>query len=93
MPSECPEGRYSFSGNSVDLYDWVLEHIYQQRRGERYKGFLVTVTDERGIMIANRSSPNWLYKNLDNLKKLELGSFLDDECNQVWPTPLKSPRK
>ncbi|MEN8255774.1 MAG: hypothetical protein ABFR33_09940, partial [Verrucomicrobiota bacterium] len=62
------------------------------RRGERYKGFLITVTDERGVMIANRSSPNWLYDNLDKLKKLEVGSFLDDECNQVWPTPLKSTR-
>ena len=89
VPSEHPDGRYRFSGNSVDLYDWVLEHIYQQRRGERYKGFLITVTDERGVMIANRSSPTWLYKNLNNLKKLELGSFLDEECDQVWPTPLK----
>jgi len=92
VPSEHPEGRYSFSGKSLDLYDWVIEHIYQQRRGERYKGFLITVTDERGVMIAHRNSPTWLFKNLDKLKELELGSFLDDECNQVWPTPLKPTR-
>ncbi len=92
VPLEHPEGRYRFSGKPVDLYDWVLEHIYRQRRGERYKGFLITVTDERGVMIANRSSPTWLYKNLDNLEQLELGSFLDDECNKVWPTPLKPTR-
>jgi len=89
VPFEHPDGHYVFSGNSVVLYDW---NIYQQRRGERYKGFLITVTDERGVLIANRGSPTWLYKNLGNLEKLELGSFLDNECNQVWPTPLKSTR-
>ena len=93
VPSEQPDGRFEFSGTTIDLYAWVLEHIYQQGRGERYKGFLITVTDERGVMIAHRSSPTWLFKNLNSLKKLELRSFLDDECNRVWPTPLKSTRK
>lgn len=92
FPSEQPKGRFEFSGNTVDLYDWVLEHIYQQRRGERYEGFLITVTDERGIIIANRSTPTWLFKNREKLKQLELGAFLDNKCNHVWPTPLKSPR-
>ena len=92
VPAEQPNGRFTFSGNTIDLYDWVLVGIYQQRRGERYEGFLVTVTDERGVIIAQRSTPTWLFKNMSKLKKLELGAFLDNKCDRVWPTPLKSPR-
>ena len=49
-------------------------------------------TDERGVIIANRLTPTWLFKNRDKLSKLDLGAFLDNKCNQVWPAPLKSPR-
>ena len=52
----------------------------------------VKTTDERGVIIANRLTPTWLFKNRDKLSKLDLGAFLDNKCNQVWPAPLKSPR-
>ncbi|MDF7799906.1 hypothetical protein P4C99_10540 [Pontiellaceae bacterium B1224] len=90
-PSKFPDGKFTFTGNEVELYDWVLEHIYNERRGERYEGFLITVTDERGKIIAERSTPTWLYKNIDRLKAIKPGSFFDDTCSEVWPTPLKVP--
>lgn len=88
IPSEQPKGNYEFSGKTVDLYDYVLAS-HRQRRGERYEGFLITVTDERGKIIAHRSTPTWLYKNLDKLKQLKPGNFMDDNCTRVWPTQLK----
>lgn len=91
VPSAQPKETYSFSGKPVALYDWVLSHIYNQRRGERYEGFLITVTDERGKIVAERSQPTWLFKNLDRLRQLEVGSFMDNTCTRQWPTPLKVP--
>jgi len=90
-PSELEGDTFTFSGQTVLMYDWVLEHIYQQRRGERYEGFLINVIDERGKIIAQRSSPTWLAKNLDRLKEFELGQYFDDSCTEIWPTPLKVP--
>lgn len=91
VPTEFPEGRLTFSGREVEMYDWVLGHIYNERRGERYEGFLITVTDERGQIIAKRSTPTWLFKNLDQLKTLQVGAFMDNTCTEVWPTPLEVP--
>jgi hypothetical protein len=80
---------FSFSGRTVEMLDYVS---YEQRRGDRYEGFLITITDERGEIIAHRSSPTWLYENLENLQQLPLNSFMDKTCTRVWPTPLKSNR-
>ncbi len=92
VPAEQPDGEYAFSGAPMILYDWVLGHIYKQRRGEQYEGFLITVTDERGEMIAYRSTASWLFKNMDKLSELALGSYMDNTCTRTWPTPLKAPR-
>ena len=87
IPSEIGRGdNFEFSGRTVDLLDY---NVYEMRRGDRYDGFLVTVTDERGEIIAHRSTPTWLFKNLDALKKLPVGSFMDKTCTRVWPTPLR----
>ncbi len=87
IPSETEDRSFEFSGRTVDLLDF---YSYDMRRGDRYAGFLITVTDERGEIIAHRSTPKWLYKNLDALKQLPIGSFLDDTCTRVWPTPLRA---
>ena len=90
IPAETPDGRIEFTGPTVDLYNWSLnegKYYGGQTRGEGVKGYLVTVTDERGVVIATAGSPKWLYTHLDKLKDLEVWSFMDDECNRVWPTP------
>jgi hypothetical protein len=78
---------FDFSGNAVEMLDFVT---FGQRRGDRYEGFLITVTDELGRIIDYRSTPSWLYKNLEQLKALPVGSFMDKTCTRVWPTPLKA---
>ena len=55
------------------------------RRGRKYRGYLVTVSDKHGNIIAYRTPNKWLYENMDNLQKLPTGSFMDDECKQKYP--------
>jgi hypothetical protein len=86
IPSETEDHSFEFSGRTVDLLEF---YAYEMHRGEQYDGFLITVTDERGEIIAHRSAPKWLYKNLDALKQLPIGSFMDETCKRVWPTPLR----
>ncbi|MDF7806307.1 SHD1 domain-containing protein [Pontiellaceae bacterium B12219] len=88
VPSELENGTaHEFSGRTFDMLDY---NVYEMRRGDKYAGFLILVKDQRGEVIAHRSSPTWLYKNMDNLKKLPVGSFMDKTCTRVWPTPLRS---
>jgi len=53
--------------------------------GEGYYGYLVTVTDARGKMIVLESSHKWLPGKLENLKKLSVGNFMDDNCMRTYP--------
>lgn len=53
--------------------------------GEEYSGYLVTVTDARGEIIAVESSANWLEENLENLKKLSIGNYMDKTCTRTFP--------
>ena len=75
-----------WSPRQVELFVW--EGWWGAWRGEEYCGFLVTVTDERGEIIAVKSSNNWLYKNLDNLKALTVGHFMDKDCTRAFPARL-----
>ncbi|MDF7800138.1 SHD1 domain-containing protein [Pontiellaceae bacterium B1224] len=88
VPAEVENGEnFEFSGRTIDLLDY---DAYEMRRGDKYDGFLITVTDERGEIIAHRSTPTWMFKNLENLKALPVGSFMDNTCTRVWPTPLRA---
>jgi len=58
--------------------------------GEEYSGFLIIVTDARGEMISVKSSNNWLVENLENLKKLSVGNFMDKTCTRTFPSRPKS---
>jgi len=76
------------AGEYAPLRDIYLEDGKQRsfgRRGRKYKGYLVTVSDKHGNIIAYRTPNKWLYENLDNLQKLPTGSFMDDECKQKYP--------
>ena len=55
-------------------------------RGIRYSGFLITVTDKRGEIIAYRATSNYLYENLENLKKIRPNNYFDRECKRAFPT-------
>ena len=65
----------------------VLENyeVDAEPRGETYSTYLITVTDERGEIIAF-SGADWLYENLDSLKTLYPGCYMDKQCNRLFPT-------
>jgi hypothetical protein len=50
--------------------------------GQKYIGYIVLVFDQRGEVIAQRSSKNWLFEHRDELRKLPRGAFFDNTCTR-----------
>jgi hypothetical protein len=75
----------SFSGEPVMLIDYWLWDGATNRRGEKYGGFLVTVTDKRGKIIDYKTPYNWIFTNLGNLKNIPVGKHFDKSCTRVFP--------
>ncbi|MEN7974086.1 MAG: SHD1 domain-containing protein, partial [Verrucomicrobiota bacterium] len=88
-PSKEDQRFYEFrSKREVVLTNYV--NVYDTAFGEKYAGYLVTVTDERGEVIAVESSNKWLYENLENLKKLSVGNYMDKTCIRAFPARPKA---
>jgi hypothetical protein len=75
---------FAFNGPPVELVDYNLN---EERRGKRYSTFLVVVKDSRGEIIAYQTPSENLYRNLDNLRKIRVGWYFDDDGNRCLPTP------
>ncbi len=75
---------FKFSGAPVEMLDYTINN---ERRGQRYGGYLVVVTDSRGEIIAYQTPSEKLYRNLDNLRNIRVGWYFDKECNRCLPTP------
>jgi hypothetical protein len=83
-PSEQNKRSHSFmSPREVILENYVVS---DEPRGETYYGYLVILRDERGKVIKVKTSNDWLYENVDNLKKLQPGNYFDKTCTRVYPT-------
>jgi hypothetical protein len=78
------EMSFKFSGKEVELIDYTING---ERRGQRYDTFLVVITDSRGETIAHRTPSKQLFRNLDNLRKIQVGWYFDKDCNRCFPTP------
>ncbi len=85
VPAES-DGAFRISGNNTTLYTYSL---YAEKRGERYAGYLVVVTDERGEIIQHAESSKWLFDNLSDLRKLPVGRYMDRECKRTFPVGPK----
>ncbi len=59
------------------------------RRGEKFAGYMVVVTDLRGEIIAYQTTREWWFEKLDNIRKLPVGKTFDQEGNRCWPTRPK----
>lgn len=55
------------------------------RRGEKYHGYIILVTDELGHLVTHEESSKWLIDNVDNLKQLKAGNYLDQKCLRRYP--------
>jgi len=82
-PTKENERSHTFSGKTVTLMD--INHINNQRRGEKYGGYLVVVTDSRGKIIDHGTSHKWLFENFEKLRKFPLGKHFDKTCTRVAP--------
>lgn len=85
-PSKENQHAHQFRGNPVEL---LSTEQLGQPSGIKYKGYLVVVTDERGVIIQHRASNPWLFENLENLRKIPVGAFMDKSCRRVHPTGPK----
>ena len=83
-PAEVDRFYEFHSPRKVELQnypDWYGHMVH----GDKYVGYVVTVTDQRGEMIAMATPKKWLFENMDNLKKLQIGNYFDKSCGRTFP--------
>ena len=82
-PSEENEGTFELHGNGFWLRDYVNGR--RDRRGEKFQGHMVVVTDERGEIIAQSISNDWMLDNLDFLREFPVGRHFSKAGERVYP--------
>lgn len=87
IPSKENKRSHQFSGEEVEIMEYELNG---SRRGDRYAENLVIVTDKRGNIVAHSTSAKWLYENLENLKKMPVGRYMDKTCRRIIPSGPES---
>ncbi len=87
IPTKENKRSFEFRGEQVPLRQIALRSSAPMR-GTAYDGYLITVTDERGKIIAHRTSSKFLFENIENLKKLSPRNYFDRDCKRVLPTPI-----
>ena len=73
------------SPRKVELQNYP-DYYGQWVHGDKYVGYVVTVVDKRGQVIATEGPKKWLIENLDNLKKLKIGNYFDKSCTRTFPS-------
>lgn len=89
VPMKENQRSHRFAGDAVELVEYELDG---SRRGMRYAENLVVVTDARGEIIAHSASAKWLIENLENLKQVPIGRFMDKTCTRIVPSGPKATR-
>lgn len=74
---------HAFSGKTVRLTSYELTGDF---KGMKYDSNLIVVTDERGQIIDYKSPNKWLLENLENLRQLPVGSYMDENCIRTFPS-------
>ena len=74
---------YEFAGDPVRLTSYEL---YGDFKGIKYAGYLVVITDSRGKIIAHQTPNKWLFENLENLRRLPVGRYMDKTCTRTFPS-------
>jgi hypothetical protein len=83
-PTAYSGKNFEFRGKEVELRKMAYRDTAPVR-GTKYGGYLVTLTDERGKIIEYKASHEFLYENLNNLKKLAPNTHFNRECKRVIP--------
>lgn len=83
-PSQQKDLSYQFSSRKVRLFNYEF-YLDGGKRGQKYGGFLVIITDSRGKVIAQKTPKKWLNDIVDPLKELALGAHFDKTGARVFP--------
>ncbi len=79
---------YEFSGKPVRLRK-IIPRAWENAdftvRGEKDYGYLIVVKDERGEIIAHKSTSPWLFENYERLKALSVGWYMDKTARRTYP--------
>ncbi len=84
-PTEENGRTYEFSGDKImlEVRDWTFfADLY---KGEKYGGYLVVVTDQRGKTIDIGSSSKWLPDLVDILRVFPMGKHFDKTGTRTYP--------
>ena len=84
-PTKENQKSHIFFGKPVMLMDYRLHSGSTNRRGEKYGGYLVVVTDMRGESIDWKSPYKWIFPKLGNLRNVPVGKHFDKSCTRVFP--------
>ena len=82
IPTKESERSHTFSGDTVALR---TNTIFSERRGQKYGGYLVLVTDERGIIVDYGTSHKWLLELVNILRRFPEGRHFDKTGARVEP--------
>ena len=75
--------RFELWGKGFYLRDYI--DGVGDRRGERFKGHMVVVTDERGEIVAQSISNEWMLDKIDFLRNFPLGRHFNEDGERVFP--------
>ncbi|MEN8256161.1 MAG: hypothetical protein ABFR33_11910 [Verrucomicrobiota bacterium] len=81
-PCKENDRSHEFHGETIPLRKYTM---FTQHRGKKYGGYMVVVTDERGMVIDTGTSHKWLPDILGNLRRLPLGKHFDKTGARVEP--------
>ncbi|MCF7849389.1 MAG: hypothetical protein K9M45_11110, partial [Kiritimatiellales bacterium] len=81
-PTKENKKTHMFSGEKVTLVEFDLT---ERLRGQKYGGYLVVATDARGKIIEHKTSHDWLFENIGNLRQIPVGKHFDKTCTRVGP--------
>jgi len=87
-PNEENGRSYEFKGKAVPVYEKTIpkdEGIFGQRRGDKYSGYLVVVSDECGMVVDHGTSRSCFIDILGNLRRLSVGNHFDKTGARVEP--------
>ncbi len=84
---------HEFSGKAVMVREKTINaggSIANQRRGDKYGGYLVAITDERGYIIDAVSPYKWMPDIIGELRRLPVGKHFDKTGARVHPPRPKN---
>ncbi|MEI6891781.1 MAG: hypothetical protein V5783_06375 [Pontiella sp.] len=83
-PTDVNERSHGFYGDPVRV-DRMATRSSAPMRGVKYGGFLITVTDSRGKIIQHKTSSNFLFDILKDLKQFPVSRHFNRKGRRVSP--------